>query len=246
MICFVGSAVAAIMVAGLPDLWENLNTKEVHFSLMLSLVTAGISSALVLLLALPTAYALTRTRMPFKRLSEILLELTMSLPYILLGLALLIVFSSPFGKWLKSHGFRVVFSPMGIIMAHLLVNLPYAIRLVRDAFEGADSRLEFIAQTLGAGPFQTFATVLLPGCRVELVSTLILVWSRAMGEFGATLMLVGITRMKTETLPGSIYLNITTGNNEAAMSTAVLILGISALAQVLSHFAGRRKKDELR
>ena len=246
VIGFVGSAVAAILAAGLPDIWSHLNTRELRFALLLSVVTATISTALVMVLALPATYALTRTQMPLKRLSQVILELTMSLPYILLGLALLIVFSSPFGKWLKGHGFRVVFSPMGIIMAHLLVNLPYAIRLVRDAFEAADRRLEFIAETLGASPFRTFLTVLLPSCRVELVSTLILVWSRAMGEFGATLMLVGITRMKTETLPGSIYLNITIGNNEAAMSTAVLVLGISALAQVLSRLAGRRKQEQRR
>ncbi len=246
VLLFIGSAVLAVAVSGLPGFWENLLSKEIRFALRLSVSTATISSLIVLLLALPTAYALTRTNMPFKRLSAVILELTMSLPYILLGLALLIVFSSPFGKWLKANGFRVVFSPVGIVMAHLLVNLPYAIRLVKTAFDSADMRLEFIAETLGASPFISFCTILVPSCRAELISALILIWSRAMGEFGATLMLVGVTRMKTETLPGSIYLNISTGNNEAAMSTAVLILMISALALVLSHLAGKSRKDQRR
>lgn len=240
VIAFIGSAIAAIIVGGLPGFLENIKSREVLFALRLSVVTATCSSVVVMILALPTAYALTRTSMPLKRSCSLLIELTLSLPFILLGLSLLIMFSSPAGKWLKFHGFKVVFAPLGIVMAHLLVNLPYAIRLVKTSFENADTRLEFIAETLGASRFQSFLTILVPGCRAELISIFILTWSRAMGEFGATLMLVGITRMKTETLPGSIYLNISTGNNEAAMSTAVLILLISGFALFMSQMAGRK------
>ena len=241
---FIGSAVFSILAGGLPGFLENIKSKEVQFALKMSVITSTVSSLAVMVLALPTAYALTRTAMPFKRLSGLLIELTLSLPYILLGLSLLIMFSSPFGKWMKLNGIRVIFSPLGIVMAHLLVNLPYAIRLVKTAFEGTDKRLEFIARTLGATPFECFCTILVPMCRTSLISTLILTWSRAMGEFGATLMLVGITRMKTETLPGSIYLNISTGNNDAAFSTAVLILFISGSALLLSQIAGSTKKEQ--
>lgn len=246
VIFFIGSAIFAIVAGGLSGFWDNLKSKEVLFSLKMSVVTATISSIIVMALALPTAYALTRTMMPFKRLSGLVIELTLSLPFILLGLSLLIIFASPFGKWLKFHGVKIIFSPMGIIMAHLLVNLPYAIRLVKTAFEGIDRRLEFIAETLGATSFQCFRTIMIPVCRTNLVSAFILTWSRAMGEFGATLMLVGITRMKTETLPGSIYLNISTGNNGAAMSTAVLILIISGTALFLSQMIGRNKIEQRR
>ena len=237
VILFIGSAISAVMVSGLPCFAETIRSKEILSAFRLSVVTASISTVIVMALALPTAYALTRTDMPFKRLSGLMIELTLSLPYILLGLSLLIIFSSPAGKWLKEQGFKVVFSPAGIVMAHILVNLPYAVRLIRIAFEGSDQRLEFIAQTLGASPWKCFLTILLPLCRGSLTSAFILTWSRALGEFGATLMLVGVTRFKTETLPGSIYLSISTGNNPTAMATAMLMLMISgctlALAQVL-------------
>ena len=150
-------------------------------------------------------------------------------------------------EWLKEQGFKVVFSPAGIVMAHILVNLPYAIRLIRTAFEASDQRMEFIARTLGASPWKCFLTILLPLCRRSLVSTFILTWSRALGEFGATLMVVGITRFKTETLPGSIYLSISTGDNQAAMATAMLMLMISGLALFLSRLltspADRNKRQ---
>ena len=132
-------------------------------------------------------------------------------------------------------------------MAHILVNLPYAIRLIRTAFEASDQRMEFIARTLGASPWKCFLTILLPLCRRSLVSTFILTWSRALGEFGATLMVVGITRFKTETLPGSIYLSISTGDNQAAMATAMLMLMISGLTLFLSRLltspADRNKRQ---
>ena len=239
VIFFIGSAVCAIVAGGLPSFIQTIREREVQFALRFSAVTATLSTLLVMLLALPTAYALTRTSMPLKGLSGIVIELTLSLPYLLLGLSLLIIFSSPFGKWMKDQGFKVVFSPAGIIMAHILVNLPYAIRLIRTAFEASDQRLEFIACTLGASSFRCFLTILLPICQKSLLSTAILTWSRALGEFGATLMLVGITRFKTETLPGSIYLSISTGNNEQAMSTATLMLVISGAVLFLSHLLNR-------
>lgn len=246
VILFISSAIFAILAGGAGNFVENLSSEELRFALKLSLCTSSISTALVMLLALPTAYALTRTAMPFKRLSSLVIELTLSLPYLLLGLALLIMFSSPAGKWLKAQGFAVVFSPAGIVMAHLLVNLPYGVRLVKTSFEEADLRLEFIAATLGASRFKSFLSILLPLCRADLVSTAILTWSRAMGEFGATLMLVGITRMKTETLPGSIYLSISTGRNDTAMSTAVLMLLISAGALFLSQIASGKSRGRRR
>lgn len=239
VIGFISSAICSIVIGGAPQFLANLKSDEVRFAFRLSFATASISTVLVMLLALPTAYALTRTNMPFKGFFGIIIELTLSLPYLLLGLSLLIIFSSPAGKWMKEQGFKVIFSPAGIVMAHILVNLPYGIRLIRTAFDSTDRRLEYIAKTLGATPWNSFLTILLPLCRNSLISAFILVWSRALGEFGATLMVVGITRFKTETLPGSIYLCISTGNNPAAMATAMLMLIISGCTLFLSQLLNR-------
>ena len=219
---FIGSAIAAIVIGGVAHFGEAIASEEVLFSLRMSVVTSTISTVLCLLLALPTAYALSHVDMPFKRVAEVLMELTLSLPYILLGFALLLIFSSPFGKALRECGFAVVFEPTGIVFAQLIVNLPFAIRMVRTAFADVNPRMEFVAKTLGAMPFDVFRTIIVPQCRNSIISTFVLTWARGMGEFGATLMLVGVTRMKTETLPGSIYLSISTGNNDIAMATAII------------------------
>lgn len=237
---FICAALLSIIIGGTPYLKEAFYSQEVRFSIRLSIFTASISTCFCVLLSVPCAYALTRTALPFKKIIQVILELPLSLPYLVLGLCLLIVFSSEFGKALRSIGFKVVFDRNGIIMAQLLVNLPFAIRLVRTAMSEIDPRLEFIAGTLGASPWKRFYTILLPLCKPSIIMMVILVWSRALGEFGATLMLVGVTRMKTETLPASIYLNISTGDNGMAMASAIILLMISALSLLISTFLGSR------
>ena len=132
-----------------------------------------------------------------------------------------------------------MFEPTGIVFAQLIVNLPFAIRMVRTAFSDVNPRMEFVAKTLGATSGDVFRTIILPQCRNSIISTTVLTWARGMGEFGATLMLVGVTRMKTETLPGSIYLSISTGNNDTAMATAMIMLLLSAATLVVANVLNR-------
>ena len=239
VLLFIGSAIFAIVAGGISHFGEAISSEEVLFSLRMSVTTSSISTVICLLLSLPTAYALSHVAFPGKRLAEILMELTLSLPYILLGFALLLIFSSPLGKALKEAGFAVVFSPAGIVFAQMIVNLPFAIRMMRTAFAGVNPRVEFVAQTLGAMPWDVFRTIIVPMCRNQIISAFVLTWARGMGEFGATLMLVGVTRMKTETLPGSIYLSISTGNTETAMATAMIMLLVSASTLVVANVLDR-------
>lgn len=239
VLLFIGSAIFAIVAGGISHFGEAISSEEVLFSLRMSVTTSSISTVICLLLSLPTAYALSHVAFPGKRLAEILMELTLSLPYILLGFALLLIFSSPLGKALKEAGFAVVFSPAGIVFAQMIVNLPFAIRMMRTAFAGVNPRIEFVTQTLGAMPWDVFRTIIVPMCRNQIISAFVLTWARGMGEFGATLMLVGVTRMKTETLPGSIYLSISTGNTETAMATAMIMLLVSAFTLAVANVLDR-------
>ncbi len=240
VVLLIGGNIVVIVFRGIGALPEHLMTEETRFALWMSVKSACISTLLCLLLAIPTAYTLSRGRFPLRSVLETLLELTVSLPYIVLGLSLLILFSSPAGKWLKEAGFPVVFSANGVILAQLVVNLPFAIRLISTAFQSVDRKLEYVAGLLGASPMRQFFWVLLPMCRRSLLSAVILVWSRALGEFGATLMLVGVTRMKTETLPASIYLAVSGNDLDSALASAFLLLLISAVSLSLANCMARR------
>lgn len=246
VIIFTTALILAIVLKGIPYLGVAFYSEEVRFSIRLSLYTASIATLICMLLAIPTAYALTRTVFPFKKICQVIIELPLSMPYLVLGLSLLIIFSSDFGKALKELGFRVVFDKNGIIIAQTVVNLPFAIRFIRTAFEEVDERLEFISGSLGATKWERFITITLPLARNGILSTIILTWSRALGEFGATLMLVGATRMKTETLTTSIYLNLATGDTGASMASATVILIISLLSLFLTNRIGRKNKQENR
>ncbi len=235
MIIFIGSAILAVVIGGLTNLPAALQSAETWFAIKVSLITATISTLLCVVIAVPASYAFTRTKMPFKKASELVMELMMCLPYLVLGLCLLILFSSDFGDWLKDIGFKVVFDVKGIVIAQFFVNFPFAMRMIRTAFMQVDERMEVIAGMLGASKWKQLTTILLPLSRNAIISMLVLTWSRAIGEFGATLMLVGITRMRTETLPGSIYLSISTGDTGMAMASATIMLAIAVIAMIITN-----------
>lgn len=239
---FITVSLLAVILGGFSALRESLFSEEVRFAVKLSLVTATISTGVCMFLALPCAYVLTRKRFPGRRLIESIIEVPLSLPYLVLGLCLLIVFSSQAGQLLKAAGFRVVFDATGIVIAQIMVNLPFVIKLVTSAFSEVDLRLEFIAGTLGASKWKRFRTITLGLCRNDLLSACILAWSRGLGEFGATLMLVGVTRMVTETLPASIYLNISTGDNDMAMASATILIAISMATLIFSSCLEKKNK----
>ena len=238
--------ILTIIFKGLPFLSNTINSDETKFAIKLSLFTTTISTIICMLLTIPTAYTLSKKRQGIGKYLQIIIELPLCLPYLVLGFSLLLIFSSPFGKALKGMGFRVVYSQLGIIMAQIFVNLPYAIRFVRTAFLEIDPRLEFIAQTLGASKFKSFITIVLPMAKNSIIGALILTWSRGLGEFGATLMLVGVTRMKTETLPGSIYLNVATGDTGVAMASALILLIISSISLFVANYFTNKNLNQSR
>lgn len=246
VVVFTSVLILTIIVRGFPYLGEAFLSEEVRFSIKLSLFTASISTCICMFLGVPTAYALTRTSFPFKKLCQIIIELPLSMPYLVLGLSLLLIFSSDFGKALKELGFKVVFDKNGIILAQTVVNLPYVVRFIRTAFQEVDERLEFISGSLGASKWKRFITITLPLSKNAIISTIILTWSRGLGEFGATLMLVGATRMKTETLTTSVYLNLATGDTGAAMASATVILIISFTSLFITNWLGRKNAKESR
>ncbi|MCI8284701.1 MAG: ABC transporter permease subunit [Firmicutes bacterium] len=240
---FIFSAMAFIVMRGVPYIGEAFRSEEVRFALGLSLRTSLTSTLICMLTGIPAAYALVKTRFAARHLFSVIIELPLSIPNIMLGLSLLLMFSSGIGRALSEHGFRVIFNVNGIIMAHILVNLPFVIRMIKTAFMNVDPKVEIVAGSLGAGRLRTFFLITLPLAKNAVIGAAILAWSRALGEFGATLMLVGATRMKTETLPTSIYLNMATGDTGPAMACAMILLAISGISLMLANFInGEHKK----
>lgn len=204
-----------------------LVSPEVTFAAGLSMVTATAAAAFSLLLAVPAGYLLAHRRLP--AILDTLLDLPLVLPPIAVGMALLVFFQTGAGEFIQQHIARFVFTTWGIVLAQFTLTSGFALRLVKTTFDGVDRRYETTARTLGAGPFHAFRCVTLPLARNGILAAGVLTWARAIGDFGATVTLVGATAFKTETLPIAIFLNLSTAHIEGAIAVTIILLALSFL-----------------
>ncbi|ABU82516.1 molybdate ABC transporter permease subunit [Ignicoccus hospitalis] len=210
---------------------EEMGDREVLFAVWLSLATSLVSTALVLSLALPTAYSLSRG-FAGSGLVEALLSAPNALPPVAVGALLLIFFSrTPIGQLVDSV-IPIVFSVPGIIIAQASVTFPLALKPLRSAMRGLHEDVLLMARTLGCTNFCLFKKIILPSISNTLKSSSVLVFTRSLAEFGATVTLAGSIRFKTETLPIAIYLNMSSGNLEKmiALITLASFLGFALLS----------------
>lgn len=203
-------------------------SKELQFAIELSLITSVISTILCIIISIPAAYALARYDFPGKSLINTILDAPLALPPLVAGVGLLIMFgTTSFGKELAEVGIVFVFTPLGIIIAQFFVNVPFMFRILRGTFQGINPRYENVAKTLGCTEARAFWHVTLPMAKNGLLAGSIITWSKGIGEFGAALMVAGATRMKTETLPISLYLNMSCGELNLAIASATVLIIIS-------------------
>ena len=200
---------------------------QLFFTIKLSLWTATCASFIAFLVSLPTAYLLSRYNFFGKNLVDTLLDLPIVLSPIALGAMLLIFFNTPLGREINQLFGPFVFEVKGIILAQFFVVVGLSIRLMKTAFEGIDTEFENLARTLGYNKIQVFFKVLLPMSAKSLIASLLLVWGRAIGEFGATVTLAGATTMKTETIPVAIYLNFESVDIYSALIFIIILITIS-------------------
>ena len=198
------------------------NADEVLFAVKLSLITASISSVVALAVAIPVAYLLSRYEFFGKALFDTILDLPVVLSPIALGAMLLIFFNTEVGGYLNNLLGPFVFEVKGIVLAQFFVVIGLAIRLIKTAFDGVDVEFENLARTLGYNKMKVFLKVVLPMAKKGLVAAFLLVWGRAIGEFGATITLAGATTFKTETIPVAIYLSF----ESADVSNAIVFISI--------------------
>jgi len=218
----------------------SLFSGEIQFAIRLSLITSVISTTLCIIVSVPAAYALARYDFRGKTLLNTILDMPLALPPLVAGVGLLILFgTTSFGKGLAEAGIQFVFTPQGIIIAQFFVNMPFMFRVLKATFQGINPRYEYVAQTLGCTDAGAFWRVTLPMSKNGLVAGSIITWCRGIGEFGAALMIAGATRMQTETLPISLYLNMSCGELPLAIASATILIVISLISLfVFEKFSG--------
>jgi molybdate transport system permease protein len=206
-----------------------------------TVLMALLAITLVLPPAIAVGWLLARKQFFGKTLLETIASLPLVLPPVASGLILLWLFGrrSPIGRALDAAGIEVIFTWKAVVIAMMVISFPLVARSVRAGIEQVDRRYEQIAATLGAGGFRILTTITLPLASRAIAAGAVLGFSRALGEFGATVMVAGAIPGRTRTLAVGIYTFVETGREDAAWS----LLLISALLAFGAIFISNRLLD---
>lgn len=209
-----------------------------------TLGVAALSTLAILPFGVALAWLLARRDWPGKSLVETFVALPLVIPPVATGLLLLKLLGrrGPLGSWLEAtFGWEIVFTWRGVVVATAVMSFPLLVRTARVAFEGVNPRLEQVARTLGAGPWRVFATITLPLAARGLIAGAVLAFARALGEFGATIMVAGFIPGQTATLALSIYHFVQLGRDTEALTLLSVSVIIAFAAVWVSEWFLRRR-----
>ncbi len=216
---------------------------QVQLALRLSLVCSLASTALAAVLGVPLAWVLARLRFPGRNLLRGLTTLPMVLPPVVGGVALLLAFGrrgvlgAPIAD---ATGLSLPFTTAGVIVAESFVAMPFLVITVEAGLRSMDVRFEEAARTLGAGRWTVFRRVTLPLIGPSLAAGAVLAWSRALGEFGATITFAGNFPGTTQTAPLAIYIDLESGHLPSAviLSLVLVVVSLGVLVALRGRYLG--------
>lgn len=217
--------------------WESLNSPEIRYSIKLSLITCSLTALLSVWVATPIGYLMSRFEFPGKQLVEAILDIPIVLPPLVVGLSLLILFQTPFGKFIERY-VSVTYAVPSVVLAQFAVACAFAARTMRGTFDHISPRGEQVAMTLGCSRAQAFWLVALPEARHGILTAATLAWARSLGEFGPILVFSGATRFRTEVLPTTVFLELGVGSLESAVAVSLLMVAAAAVVLTLVRVFG--------
>jgi len=223
IILILGMMMADLTFTTPGHIWEALNSKEIQYAIKLSLISCTVTMLLSLIVAIPTGYFMSRYNFFGKRFLDSILDIPIILPPLVIGLSLLILFQTAPGKFIESH-VRITYTVYSVVIAQFMVACAFAVRTMNVTFSQIDSRQEEVALTLGCSKGQAFWMILLPQAKNGILTAGSLAWARALGEFGPVLIFSGATRMRTEVLPTTVFLEMSIGNIEAAVAVSLIMI----------------------
>lgn len=219
------------------ELWLALDSEEIRYAIKLSLISCTLTTILALWVAVPIGYLMSRHHFFGKSFVDTVLDIPIVLPPLVVGVSLLILFKfAP--KFIDD---RVTFEIPSVILAQFMVACAFAVRTMRVTFDQIPVRHEQVALTLGCSRGQAFWLVVLPEAGRGMLSAATLAWARSLGEFGPLLIFSGATRMRTEVLPTTVYLEMQAGNLKAALAVSLLMVLMAVVVLVTARVLGLRR-----
>lgn len=220
--------------------FDAIKDEEFHFAIGFTLVTSIISAIIITIISIPIGYVLAKISFPMKNIISSLFDLPLILPSLVTGVALLLFFGPITSDLIHALGIRVVYTPLGVVLAQVVIGLPLAVRACQQAFASYDERFEKVASTLGYTPFQVFFRTSLPMAKAGIISGVIMAWARAMGEFGAISMVAGMTKLKTETISIAIFLKMAIGEIQFSVAISIVMVLFAMILLTIIRMVERR------
>lgn len=224
--------------AGFAQLWQSILEPRVLSALKISLTTSFIAASINALMGLVLAWVLVRYTFPFKKIIDSIVDLPFALPTAVSGIALVTLYSKNgwIGRFLESHNIQVAFTTTGIVIALIMIGLPFVVRTVQPVIENIDREVEEAATTLGAGRFQRFRLVLFPNLLPPLIAGFSMAFARGIGEYGSVIFIAGNMPMKTEIAPLLIVIKLEQYDYIGATAIALTMLVFSFLVLLVLNF----------
>lgn len=235
--------IVALLVADLThtspgDVGRAFASPQIRSAVWLSLLSCSAAAILSVWVAVPLGYLLSRTRFRGRGAVDLILDVPLVLPPLVVGLSLLILFQTSPGVWFQKTAFPVTYAVAGVVLAQFAVAAAYAIRTMKVTFDQIDPRAEDVARTLGCSRAMAFWRVTLPEARRGVLTAFTLAWARSLGEFGPILVFCGATRMRTEVLSTSVFLELSIGNLEAALAVSLLMIAVAVVVLAVTRAFG--------
>ena len=219
--------------------WETLLKPEIRYAAGLSLLTCTAAAGFALIIAIPIGYLMARCQFRGKALLDAALDIPIVLPPMVVGICLLIFFQTPLGRAIENV-IAFTYTIAGVVLAQFVVAAAFAIRTMRGTFDHLSARPEEVALTLGATRFQSLWHVALPAARRGMLAAFCIAWARSLGEFGPILVFAGATRMRTEVLPTTVWLELSVGNLDSAVSVSLAMIAIAVAVLVAVRATGEK------
>jgi molybdate transport system permease protein len=241
LIAMSGVGGSYVVLIGLLLLADLLYTSPAHLAaavaepaiqaaIRLTLLSCTAAALLSVVVAVPLAYLMSRFSFPGSRIIDALVDAPLVLPPLVIGLSLLILFHLPLGGgrlegWLNERlGMQVTYAEPAVVLAQFAVACAFAVRTMRVTFDQIDTRAERVALTLGCNRGQAFFRVVLPQAWRGIIAAATVAWARSLGEFGPILVFAGATRMRTEVLSTTVFLELSVGKLETAVAVSLLMV----------------------
>jgi sulfate transport system permease protein len=232
---------------GLGSLWQSISAPIAWSALRLTLWTSALMAVINAVMGTITAYVLVRYSFPGKSLLNAIVDLPLAIPTLVTGVMLVVLYGprSFIGSWANDQfGWRIIFAPPGIVIALLFINFPFVVRAVQPVLQDLDIQSEEAAATLGANPATIFWRVTLPALWLPITTGALLSFARAIGEFGAIVIVAGNIPFKSQVAAVYVFGEVESANRQGASAMSIVMLAIAFTLVMSIDWLRRRNAQE--